>query len=77
MEFSQFVKTVRYQKKLSQKELANILNVSFATLNRWENSHVKPSNLAFSNFLEYCEKNNIKTDDIEINCNNYEKEVIT
>lgn len=64
MEFSQFVKNVRCQKKLSQKELAIILNVSFATINRWENAHAKPSNLAYNNLLEYCQKNNIKTDDL-------------
>jgi transcriptional regulator with XRE-family HTH domain len=65
MEFSQFVKNLRYQKKLSQKELAIILKVSFATINRWENLHASPSNLAFNNLLDYCKKNNIITDDID------------
>lgn len=57
MNFSETVKKVRKQLGLSQQELANALNVSFSTINRWENGHVIPSNLAQKTFITYCEDN--------------------
>ena len=36
--FANQVKNVRTQLEMSQKKLANALGVSFATINRWENS---------------------------------------
>lgn len=63
MEFSEAVKFVRYQLHLSQTQLAKALNVSYATINRWENNKVVPSNLAQKTFFEFCEDNfiDIKT----------------
>lgn len=55
MKFSRQVKIVRKQLGLSQKQLANALNVSFATINRWENDRVIPSNLAQKSFYDFCE----------------------
>lgn len=57
MEFAKQVKYVREQLRFSQKQLADALNVSFATINRWENSKVTPSNLAQKTFYEFCESN--------------------
>ena len=57
MEFSEFVKTVRTELKFSQQKLANALNVNFTTINRWENGHVMPSNLALKSFYEFCQGN--------------------
>jgi DNA-binding transcriptional regulator YiaG len=48
------VKEVRRQLSLSQEGLARELGVSFATVNRWENSHVKPSKLARAQFDAFC-----------------------
>jgi DNA-binding transcriptional regulator YiaG len=50
------VKEVRRQLSLSQEGLARELGVSFATVNRWENSHVKPSKLARAQFDTFCLK---------------------
>jgi len=33
---------------LTQEELARALSVTFSTVNRWENGHVRPSNLAWN-----------------------------
>lgn len=60
MTFAKQVKYVREQLKLSQNQLADALNVSFATVNRWENSKVAPSNLALKTFYEFCENNFIE-----------------
>lgn len=57
MEFSEQVRYVREQLRFSQKQLADALSVSFATINRWENSKVTPSNLAKKTFYEFCESN--------------------
>lgn len=45
--FANQVKNVRIQLEMSQKKLANALGVSFATINRWENSRNEPSQLDF------------------------------
>ena len=39
---------------ISQETLARALNVSYATLNRWENNKAKPSRLAMIQLREYC-----------------------
>ena len=54
MNFSKQVRYVRKHLGLSQKQLAAALNVSFATINRWENAKVCPSNLAQKTFYEFC-----------------------
>jgi Predicted transcription factor, homolog of eukaryotic MBF1 len=63
MKFSIFVKEVRKQLGMSQEQLANALNVSFSTINRWENSKTEPSNLAQKTFSDFCEGNLIKIPD--------------
>lgn len=50
------VKEVRRQLSLSQEGLARELGVSFATVNRWENNHVKPSKLARAQLDAFCSK---------------------
>ncbi|MEA1900388.1 MAG: helix-turn-helix transcriptional regulator [Thermodesulfobacteriota bacterium] len=50
----ELVKDVRRQLVISQKELANELVVSFATINRWENGKTTPFKLA--QFDAFCEK---------------------
>ena len=57
MGFPEFVKRVRKDLKLSQADLAKALNVNFTTINRWENNHVVPSNLAMRSFVDYCQNN--------------------
>lgn len=60
MNFSEFVINVRHQLHLTQKELAAAINVSYSTINRWENDHVVPSNLAVKSFYDFCENNFIQ-----------------
>ena len=57
MTFSEFVISVRKKLKLSHKQLATAINVSYSTINRWENGHVVPSNLAVKSFYDFCENN--------------------
>ena len=41
---------------LSQEDLDQELGISFATVNRWGNGQVKPSNLAKAQFDNFCAK---------------------
>lgn len=59
MSFSEKVKYVRTELKLSQEDLARELGVSFATINRWENGSYNPSRLAKKAFDDFCKENNI------------------
>lgn len=43
MSFSYDTKKLREKMMVSQKELANLLGVSFETVNRWENGHHQPT----------------------------------
>lgn len=60
MDFHHQVKHVRTTLQLSQKQLADALHVSFATINRWENAKVLPSPLAQRMFYDFCESNFIQ-----------------
>lgn len=46
MSFSMFIRKIRNQFRMSQEQLARALNVSFPTVNRWENGKAKPSPMA-------------------------------
>ena len=63
MSFAEFVISVRNELHLSQKQLAKAINVSYSTINRWENDHVVPSNLAVKSLFDFCENNFIRIPD--------------
>ena len=41
------IKKIRKRLKMSQEQIAQKIGVSRCTVNRWENGHWDPSNLAF------------------------------
>lgn len=43
MDYSSVLKDIREKLLLTQTELANLLGVSFQTVNRWENGHHIPT----------------------------------
>ena len=59
MEFKDRCLQVRLQLNLSQEVLAKRLEVSFATINRWENGKSIPSKLTMYRFEKFCEENGI------------------
>ena len=63
--FSEQVKHVRKILDYSQDKLAQILGVSFATINRWENSKNTPSKLAQKSFYDFCESNFIDVEKLK------------
>lgn len=56
MPFSEIVKQIRIQLGITQEQLAHELNVSFSTINRWENGHRVPNKLAIECLKEFCKK---------------------
>ena len=59
MEFAEKVRIVRERLKISQEELARALNVSYATVHRWENAKTKPNKMAQDVFYAFCKKQGI------------------
>ena len=43
MDYADRIKRLRDKMVISQKELAELLDVSFVTVNRWENGHYIPT----------------------------------
>ncbi|MDD4592050.1 MAG: helix-turn-helix transcriptional regulator [Parabacteroides sp.] len=65
MEFSTKIRLVREKLNISQEDLARALNVSFATINRWENGKTKPIKMAQAAFDAFCEKHDITFGDAD------------
>jgi DNA-binding transcriptional regulator YiaG len=59
MDFADRVRFVRDKLGISQEELARSLNVSYATINRWENSKTKPIRMAQAAFNDFCVKHKV------------------
>ena len=66
MRFSSSVKHVRAKLGISQEQLARELNISFSTVNRWENEKSHPSQMAKELFYNFCNK-------CKIDIGNFEK----
>lgn len=60
MTVSQNIKKIRTQCLLSQEAFAKELNVSFATVNRWETGKTKPNYRAIKCLSEFCKARNIE-----------------
>lgn len=59
MTIDEVLKSIRNELSISQETLARELNVSYATLNRWENKKVKPSRLAMDKIKDFCAGKNL------------------
>lgn len=60
MTFEKRVRQVCSELKLSLEGLTKELRVSFAMINRWENSHNNPTYEALQRFEQFCVKKNLK-----------------
>jgi len=66
MTFDKILKSIRIELGLSQEQLARELNISFSTLNRWENGKTSPSKLAKEKFVNYCIHHEIERSKIDM-----------
>lgn len=60
----ELIKNIRTSLNMSQMELAELLNISFATVNRWENGHAFPNKLAQFTLYELCKSNHVPVYDM-------------
>ena len=59
MDYSKLIKKIREKLFLTQTEFADLIGVSFETVNRWENGKFNPSMKLKKKIHEICQKNNI------------------
>ena len=59
-DYQKLVIELRNKLVISQTELANMLGVSFASVNRWEKGHYEPTIKVKRKIIELCKKNNIE-----------------
>lgn len=62
MNFYEIVRLIREKTGMSQEDLARALNVSFATINRWENGKTRPNKLTQSVFFDFCKLHGVNID---------------
>ena len=60
MNYSEQIKAIRESLLLTQTELAEMLGVTFATVNRWEKGHHEPTIKQKRAIRELCRKHKIK-----------------
>jgi len=49
---ARMIRAWRHRSGLTQEALAHTLGVTFSTVSRWENSHVRPSSLAWKALVQ-------------------------
>ena len=54
MDFPKEIKRIRQRSFLTQQEFANVIGVSFSTVNRWESGRSKPNLKAMKIKEHYC-----------------------
>lgn len=64
MNFPDIVKIARQKTGMSQEDLARALNVSFATINRWENGKTHPNKLTLAVFFDFCQKQGLNIENL-------------
>lgn len=59
MDYKSIIKELREKLVLSQEELASLLGVSFASVNRWENGRHEPTIKAKRKIIELYKENGV------------------
>lgn len=54
MTFGEAVLKLRSERRISQRQLADELNVSFTSVNRWENGRTMPNKMTVLVICQYC-----------------------
>ena len=58
------IKKIRSHMHMNQTEFAELLNVTFATVNRWENGRALPNKLAQDKIYDLCKEYNVPVYDV-------------
>ena len=62
MNYGKLIKRIRDALLVTQVELAEMLGVSFATINRWEKGHHQPTITQRRKIRDFCQKHKIPMD---------------
>lgn len=76
MELSEILRYIRKKSRLSQNAFAEVLGVSFSTINRWENGKAVPQIGMLKRINEFCLANNIPVDVTNIVCDKNLQDII-
>ncbi len=60
MDYPALIKRIREDLLITQTELAEMLGVAFATVNRWENGHHEPTIKQKRAIRDFCRKHKIE-----------------
>ena len=60
MSFAEAIIKLRGERRISQRQLAAELNVSYASVNRWENEKTMPNKMTMFVIRQYCKEHNIE-----------------
>jgi len=66
MELNEAIRKVRLELGLSQEGLARELHVGFTAVNRWENGHTKPNQIARHALIELCKNKSVTPELIKL-----------
>ena len=59
MTFGEAIIKLRSERRISQRQLAEELNVSFTSVNRWENGRTMPNKMTVFVIRKYCEEHGL------------------
>ena len=59
MSFADAIIKLRSERRISQRQLAEELNVSFTSVNRWENGRTEPNKMTLFVIRDFCKSKNI------------------
>lgn len=76
MELSEILRYIRKKSLLSQNAFAEVLGVSFSTINRWENGKAVPQIGMLKRINEFCLANYIPVDITNIVCDKNLQDII-
>lgn len=65
IDYQKAVKDLRDKLIMTQAEFANMLGVSFTSINRWENGQNRPTTTARKQIVELCKENNIELKEVK------------
>ena len=65
IDYADAILKLRAKLKLSQEELAKLMEVSAVSINRWENGKYEPTKLAKVKIIEMLKENNIEYREVE------------
>ncbi len=65
IDYQKAVKDLQDKLIMTQADFADMLGVSFTSINRWENGLNRPTTIALKQIAELCKENNIELKEVK------------